>query len=144
VALAGRSASKKVLQASTDGHILVLASPSDLILAPLTMQVVRHKPQDLRLAAVLVNTSLVMLVRPNFDANNFDELVAMAKKPGAKELSYGSPGVGSLYHLAAETFARKAGVKMLHVPYKGCAPMVNDLMGGMIDVVFRSPAMSRL
>lgn len=127
---------QKALQAAADGHTLVLASPSDLILAPLTMQVVRHKPEDFRLAGVLINTPLVMLTRPDFNAKNFDELVAGAKKPGAKELSYGSPGYGSLYHLAGEIFARKSGIKMLHVPYKGGAPMVTDLMGGMIDVVF--------
>lgn len=127
---------QKVLQAPADGHSIVLASPSDVILAPLTMRAVRHKPEDVRLAGVLIKTPLVMLTRPNFSAKNFDELVAMAKKPGATELSFGSPGYGSLYHLAGEIFAREAGIKMLHVPYKGGAPMVTDLMGGSIDVVF--------
>lgn len=127
---------QKVLQAPADGHTLVLASPSDLILAPLSMQSIRHKPDDFRLAAVAVTAPLVMLGRPNFPAKNFDELLAMLKQPGSKELSYGSPGYGSLYHVAGELFARSAGVNMLHVPYKGGAPMMTDLMGGVIDVVF--------
>lgn len=127
---------QKVLQAPADGHTLVLASPSDLILAPLAMQSVRHKPEDFRLAAVAVTAPLVMLGRPDFPAKNLDELLTMLKKPGSKELSYGSPGYGSLYHVAGELFARKAGVNMLHVPYKGGAPMMTDLMGGVIDIVF--------
>jgi tripartite-type tricarboxylate transporter receptor subunit TctC len=127
---------QKVLQAPADGHTLVLASPSDLILAPLAMQAVRHKPEDLRLAAVLVSAPLVLLARPDFPARNFDELLAMLKKPDGKGFSYGSPGYGTLYHVAGDLFAHRAGVNMLHVPYKGGAPMMTDVMGSVIDFVF--------
>ncbi|BEP64463.1 tripartite tricarboxylate transporter substrate binding protein (plasmid) [Variovorax sp. V213] len=127
---------QKVLQTRTDGSAFVLASPSDLILAPLFVSAIKYKPEDLRLAGLVMNSSLALLVRPTIDAKNLDELLAKARQPGAKELSFGSSGVGSLYHLAGEVFAKKAGIKMLHVPYKGGAPLIADLMGGQIDMTF--------
>jgi tripartite-type tricarboxylate transporter receptor subunit TctC len=127
---------QKVLQAPADGHTMIMASPMELILAPLGMAAVKHKPEDLRLAGLLVNTTMIMLGRKDLPANTVDELIEASKKPGAKELSYGSVGAGSMYHLVAETFSRQTGVKMLHVPYKGAAPLLTDLMGGQIDLVF--------
>jgi tripartite-type tricarboxylate transporter receptor subunit TctC len=127
---------QKVLQAPADGHTMVMASPMELILSPLGMSAVKHKPEDLRLAGLLVKTTMILLGRKDLPANTVDELVADAKKPGAKELSFGSVGAGSMYHLVAESFSKATGVKMLHVPYKGAAPLVTDLMGGQIDVVF--------
>jgi len=126
---------QKVLQAPADGHTMIMASPMELILAPLGMAAVKHKPEDLRLAGLLVKTTMIMLGRKDLPANTVDELIDAAKKPGTKELSYGSVGAGSMYHLVAETFSRQTGVKMLHVPYKGAAPLLTDLMGGQIDVV---------
>lgn len=127
---------QKVLQAPPDGHAMVMASPMELILAPIGLAAVKHKPEDLRLAGVLVKTTMIMLGRKDLPANTVDELVALARKPGAKDLSYGSVGAGSMYHLVAETFSRQTGVKMLHVPYKGAQPLLTDLMGGQIDIVF--------
>lgn len=127
---------QKVLRTRADGHAFVLASPSDLILSPLFVPAVQYKPEDLRLTGVVMSSSLALLVRPTIEAKNVDELLAQARRPGAKELSFGSSGFGSLYHLAGEVFAKKAGVKMLHVPYKGGAPLMTDLMGGQIDMVF--------
>jgi tripartite-type tricarboxylate transporter receptor subunit TctC len=115
---------------------MIMASPMELILAPLRMAAVKHKREDLRLAAVLVNTTMIMLGRKDLPANTVDELIEAAKRPVAKELSSGSVGAGSMYHLVAETFSRQTGVKMLHVPYKGAAPLLTDLMAGQIDLVF--------
>lgn len=127
---------QKTLAAAPDGHTMVMASPMELVLAPLSLAAVRHKPEDLRLAAVLINTSMIMLGRKDLPANSVDELVEMSRRPGARQLSYGSVGPGSLYHLVAESFSKQTGVKMLHVPYKGAAPLLTDLMGGQIDLVF--------
>jgi tripartite-type tricarboxylate transporter receptor subunit TctC len=127
---------QKVLQAPADGHTMIMASPMELILAPLGMAAVKHKPEDLRLAAVLVNTTMIMLGRKDLPANTVEELIEASKKPGAKELSFGSVGAGSMYHLVAETFSRQTGITMLHVPYKGAAPLLTDLMGSQIDLVF--------
>ena len=127
---------QKTLSAPADGHSMVLASPMELILAPLSLAAIKHKPEDLRMAAVLVNTSMIMVGRKDLPGNTVDELVEAARKPGAKQLSYGSVGPGSLYHLMGEAFSQQTGVKMLHVPYKGAAPLITDLMGGQIDLVF--------
>lgn len=127
---------QKVLQAPADGHTMVMASPMELILAPLGMAAVKHKPEDTRLAGLLVKATMILLGRKDLPANTVDELIEASKNPGAKELSYGSVGAGSMYHLVAETFSRQTGLKMLHVPYEGAAPLPTDLMGGQIDLVF--------
>lgn len=127
---------QKVLTSPADGYQLALGSPMELVLAPLAISAVKYKPEDMKVVARVGTTSMVLLTRKDLPANNMDELVAMVKKPGAKELSYGSVGPGSLYHLVGEKFAQITGAKMLHVPYKGAAPLLTDLMGGQIDLVF--------
>lgn len=122
--------------AAADGNTMVLASPMELVLAPLTVQAVKHKPEDLRPAAVMVSTTLVLAARKELPVNTLDELLALQKKPGAQPLTYGSAGIGSLYHLVGEVFAQQTGATMTHVPYKGTAPMVTDLVGGQIDLAF--------
>jgi tripartite-type tricarboxylate transporter receptor subunit TctC len=127
---------QKVLAAAADGQTMVLASPMELVLAPLTLKTVKHKPEELRPAAVMVSTTLVLAARKDLPAATLEELIEAQRKPGAKDLTYGSAGNGTLYHLAGESFARQAGLRMTHVPYKGTAPMVTDLLGGQIDVAF--------
>lgn len=127
---------QKVLTSPSDGYQLTLGSPMELVLAPLAISAVKYKPEDMKVVARVGTTSMVLLTRKDLPVNNIDELVAMVKKPGAKELSYGSVGPGSLYHLVGEKFAQITGGKMLHVPYKGAAPLLTDLMGGQIDLVF--------
>lgn len=127
---------QKALAAAADGQTMVLASPMELVLAPLTVQAVRHKPEDLRPAAVMVSTTLVLAARRELPVNTLDELLTLQKRPGAQPLTYGSAGIGSLYHLVGEVFAQQTGHPMTHVPYKGTAPMVTDLVGGQIDLAF--------
>lgn len=127
---------QKTLAAAADGNTMVLASPMELVLAPLTVQAVKHKPEDLRPAAVMVSTTLVLAARSALPAATLDELLALQKKPGAQPLTYGSAGIGSLYHLVGEVFSQQTGAPMTHVPYKGTAPMVTDLVGGQIDIAF--------
>lgn len=132
----GAIAIQKVLSAQPDGHQLTLGTPMELVLAPLTMTAVKFKPEEMKMVARVGTTNMVLLTRKDLPANNIEELIALVKKPGAKELSYGSVGPGSLYHLVGEKFAQLTGTRMLHVPYKGAAPLVTDLMGGQIDMVF--------
>jgi tripartite-type tricarboxylate transporter receptor subunit TctC len=127
---------QRALSAAADGHTLVLASPNELILTPLALQAAQHKPDEMRPVAFLTSAPLVLLSRKDMPANSFDELLAIARKPGAKELAYGSVGIGSLYHLVAEAFGQRANVKLVHVPYKGASPLLADLMGGQIDIAF--------
>ena len=124
---------QKVLSAPADGYQLVLGSPMELILAPLALSSVKYKPEDLRLVAQLVTTTMVLLTRKDLPANNVQELIQLGK---TRELTYGSVGLGSLYHLVGERFSQLTHVRSLHVPYKGMAPILTDLMGGQIDMVF--------
>ncbi len=127
---------QKVISAPADGHTILLGSPMELVLTPLGMAAARYKPEDLRLVGRWGSTSMVLLARKDLPANSVDELAALAKRPGNQELTYGSIGPGSLYHLLGERFTQLTGTKMLHVPYKGGAPLVQDLLGGQIDIVF--------
>ena len=90
----------------------------------------------MKVVGLIARTNMLLVTRKDLPANNIDELMALIKKPGAKELAYGSVGPGSLYHLIGEKFSQQLGVKMLHVPYKGAAPLMTDLMAGQIDLVF--------
>jgi tripartite-type tricarboxylate transporter receptor subunit TctC len=79
----------------------------------------------------------VLVVNPSIPASNIAELIAYAKaNPG--KINFGSPGVGSTGHLAAELFKAMAGVDLVHVPYRGAAPAMTDLMAGHVQVVFDS------
>jgi tripartite-type tricarboxylate transporter receptor subunit TctC len=124
---------QKVLGAPADGYTLLVGSPMELMQSPLVLSAVRFKPDDMRMVGLLLNTNMILLARKDLEAGTVDELIALAKK---KDLTYGSVGPGSMYHLMGETFSAQTVVKMVHVPYKGAAPLVNDLMGGQIDLVF--------
>ncbi|MEY5100151.1 MAG: hypothetical protein RJA36_2870 [Pseudomonadota bacterium] len=125
---------QKALSATADGNTVLVGSPMELIIAPLAFSSVKYNPSDIRMAAQIVKAPLVLLARKDLPASNVDELIALADKGG--ELSIANAGTGSFYHLAAEKFAQQSGVKLLHVPYKGSAPVLADLMGGQIDLSF--------
>lgn len=131
----GSIAVVKVLGRAAAGDMLVLGSPTEMILAPATLQSARYKPEDFRPLAMLARSQLALYARADLPANSVDELVAWAKANPDKPLSYGSVGVGSIFHLAGQALADAAGVAMNHVPYKGGAPLLQDLAGGHIDLV---------
>jgi tripartite-type tricarboxylate transporter receptor subunit TctC len=124
---------QKVLTAPADGHTQVLATPMELVLAPLALSAVKFKPEDIRLAGLIANTSVLLLVPASSPAKTLDEFIALAK---TKELSVANSGTGSLYHLMAEKFAQQAGVKFVNIPYKGGGPIMTDLAGGTVDAAF--------
>lgn len=124
---------QKVLAAPADGHMELLGSPMDLILAPLALAAIKHKPEDLRLASLVASTSLVLLIRKDIPANNIDELIAWSK---GRSVSYGSAGTGSLFHVVGEKLAAATGMNMVHVPYKGGSQFFTDIVGGQIDIGF--------
>ncbi|HSV60751.1 MAG TPA: tripartite tricarboxylate transporter substrate binding protein [Variovorax sp.] len=125
---------QKVLHAPPDGHLELLGTPMDLVLAPMALAAVKHKPEDLRLAAMVGATSLVMLINKDIPANTIDEFIAWAKK--RPSVSYGSSGTGSLFHVVGEKFAQSTGLNMVHVPYKGGSQFFGDIVGGQIDIAF--------
>lgn len=127
---------QRLLSGPADGQQFMMGTPSDVILAPLGLRAVKHKPEQLRLVGMALRSPLVLVTRPDLPATSLGELLSSARKTGAKELSYGSIGIGSLYHLVAEDFAVQARIRMVHVPYKGVAPLIQDLIGGQVDLAF--------
>jgi len=106
------------------------------VLAQLTLRTVKYQASDFRLISTMNTAPLALYVRGDLPVNNVDELLALAKQSTAKDLSYGSTGPGSLYHLAGDSFRTAAGINTVHIPYRGTAPAVTDLIGGQIQLVF--------
>lgn len=131
----GSIAATKVLAERDVGASLLMASPTDVILAPLLLKSVRYKAEDFQLLGLMDKAPLTMFVRADLPVQNVDQLIAHARRPGAAPLSYGTTGPGSVYHLAIESLRRQTNVPMTHVPYRGGAPMLQDLMAGNIDMV---------
>jgi tripartite-type tricarboxylate transporter receptor subunit TctC len=131
----GSLAVARVLTRAAAGDMLVVGSPTELILAPATVQSARYKPEDFRPLAMLSRSQLALYARSDLPANTIDELVAYAKAHPSQPLSYGSVGMGSIYHLAGEALAEAVGVPMNHVPYKGGTPLITDVIGGHVDLM---------
>ncbi len=124
-----------VAKSPPDGHTL-LVTPAPFTIVPSLMKKLPYDPlKDFEPITLINTTPLVVVVHPGVPAKNMKELIAVAKaKPGA--LNFGSSGSGGSNHLAGELFNTMAGVKMVHIPYKGNAPALVDLAGGHVDVVF--------
>jgi tripartite-type tricarboxylate transporter receptor subunit TctC len=122
----------KAANAAPDGHTILAGSPLELIYTPLGVAAAKNKPDDMKLAALVGHTPIAIAVRKDLPVNTLEEFIALAKK-SEKPLSFGSTGIGSLYHLMAEKAMQTAGAKGLHAPYNGLAPYLKDLMGGVID-----------
>lgn len=142
----GAIAAQKVLSAPADGYYIFQGSPNEVILAPLANSSIRLKAEDFRLVAPIADAVMVVLTRKDLPVNNVDELIALARKSADKPLSYGSVGVGSLYHFIVENMQQVAGFKATHVPYKGNAPLLQDVGGGQVDfaVLVYSAAMGAM
>ncbi len=132
----GGIAAAKVLNSPADGHLIFQGSPNELILAPLSNAAIKYKPEDFRLVQMITINPLVMLARKDFPAQNGDEFLHAARKAAAagKPVTYASVGPGSMYHLLGEHLSKVTGIEMTHVPYKGGAPALQDLMAGQVDV----------
>lgn len=126
----------KLINAPADGYTLSAGSPMELVLAPMAIQGVKYKPEDFKLVAQFTTTNTILAVRNSLNIKTVEDLLAYARKNADKPLSYGSVGPGSLYHLIGEKFSQLTKLQMLHVPYKGIAPLMTDLMGGQIDMAF--------
>ena len=131
--VSGALAAQKVLAAPADGYYIFQGSPNEVILSPLANAAVKLKAEDFRLVHPVADAVMVFVARKDLPANNVDELIALARKSGDKPLSYGSVGIGSLYHLILENVQQVAGIKLTHAPYKGNAPLLQDIGGGQLD-----------
>jgi tripartite-type tricarboxylate transporter receptor subunit TctC len=144
--VSGAMAAQKVLSAPADGQYVFQGSPNEVILSPLANAAVKLKSEDFRLVHPVADAVMVFVTRKDLPVSNVDELIALAKKSADKPLTYGSVGIGSLYHLILENVQAQTGIKLAHVPYKGNAPLLQDIGGGQVDfaVLVYSAAMGAL
>jgi len=124
-----------VKSATPDGYTLLTIS-NTFARVPAIVAAAGYDPlKDFAAVSMTADIPMVLSVNPSLPVKNTKELIALAKqRPG--ELLYASSGSGSTGHVAAETFCRQAGIKLLHVPYKGNAPAVIDLVGGQVMIMF--------
>lgn len=124
-----------VAKSAPDGHTL-LVTPAPFTIVPSLLPKLPYDPaKDFEPITLINTTPLVVVVHPGVPAKNIRELVALAKsKPGV--MNFGSSGSGGSNHLAGELFNAMANVRIMHVPYKGNAPAMADLIGGHVDIVF--------
>jgi tripartite-type tricarboxylate transporter receptor subunit TctC len=135
---ASNIATETVINAAADGYTIGSVTSANAINATVNKRTLQfdYLKQLVPVAGMSQGPS-VLVVNPSVPAGNVAELIAYAKaNPG--KINFGSPGVGSTGHLAAELFKAMAGVDLVHVPYRGAAPAMTDLMAGHVQVVFDS------
>jgi tripartite-type tricarboxylate transporter receptor subunit TctC len=134
----GNLAAQAVARAAPDGYTLLATGGSTLNLNPHLYKQLPFDPvKSFVPITVTARTNLILVVHPKLKVDTVEAFVALAKSQPGK-LNYGSAGNGSLLHIAGELFNAAAGVDTRHVPYKGLAPAVNDLLAGQIDFMFDS------
>ena len=131
-------ATEAVVRAPADGYTLLLVTPANAINATLYDKLNFNFIRDIAPVAGIIRVANVMTVHPSVPARTVPEFIAHAKaNPG--KLSMGSGGIGNTGHVSGELFKMMSGVDMLHVPYRGTAPALTDLLSGQVQVVFASP-----
>jgi len=128
-------ATEAVVRAPADGYTLLLVTASNAINATLYDKLSFNFIRDIAPVAGVIRYPLVMQVNPSFPAKTVPEFISYVKSNPGK-ISYGSGGIGTSIHVASELFKMMAGVDMIHVPYRGGAPAMTDLMAGQVQVVF--------
>lgn len=131
---AGKIAIQAMLNAPKDGHTFALVTASSMTINPLVDPAIGYDPlRDIQPLTVAVRTPLVVLIHPSVPARSMQELVAYAKaNPG--KLAYGSFGIGSSAHLWTEEWLMTLDISATHIPYKGEAPVLTDLVAGRIQL----------
>ena len=125
-----------VAKSPPDGHTLVITTPSSHIVSVYLMKKLPYDPKtEFTPITAVADPLTVMAIHPSVPANNMAEFVALLKKNPGK-YAYGSPGIGSVFHLMGELLTLTAGDNIIHVPYKGTAPAVADTMTGQLQFVF--------
>jgi tripartite-type tricarboxylate transporter receptor subunit TctC len=131
----GNIGTELVVRAPPDGYAIHMTATSDAINATFYDKLNFSLLQDLAHVASLIRGPFVMVVNSSFPAKTVPEFIAYAKaNPG--KINFGSGGVGFAAHVSGEMFNMMAGVKMIHVPYRGQAPAMVDLLGGQVQVLF--------
>jgi tripartite-type tricarboxylate transporter receptor subunit TctC len=132
-------ATEQVVHAAADGYTLLVSSTSNAINATLYRNLKFNFIRDTEPIAAIATTPLVMCVNPSFPARSVAEFIAQAKA-NTEKLNYASSGIGSPPHVAAELFKAMTDIRMLHVPYRGDAEAITDLVGSCVHVYFATLA----
>lgn len=131
----GTIGSALVKESTPDGYTLLITATHHVINASMRKTLPYDTKQDFTSVALIATVPNVLFVNPGFPAQTVADLIRMAKeKPGS--ISFASTGIGGANHLSGELFKIMAGINMVHIPYKGAAPAMNDLIGGHVPVMF--------
>jgi len=134
----GTIAGEIVAHGNPDGYTLMLGNVSTLAIARALYSKLAYDPlRDFAPVTLITTSENVLVVHPSVQATTVKELIAYAKA-NPRKLNYGSSGSGTTSHLGGEMFESMAGVQMTHVPYKGSAPMLTDLLAGQLQLAFSS------
>ncbi|QEZ43962.1 Bug family tripartite tricarboxylate transporter substrate binding protein [Cupriavidus oxalaticus] len=125
---------EKVARAQPDGYTLLVTTTAHVVNPAITKRLPYDTERDFAPVALLASTPSVLVVNPSVPAKSLQELLAFARRSG--NVSYGSAGNGGTTHLSGALLANRTGAPLLHVPYKGTAAAVNDLLGGQIQASF--------
>ena len=132
---AGVLGTDAVAKAAPDGYTIGIVSASSLVINPFMEKTPYDVGKDIAPVTLNVTVPEMLVVASNVPANNMAELIALAKaKPG--KLNFASAGIGGLPHLAGELFKLTAKIDIVHVPYRGAAPAINDLLGQQVEMTF--------
>ena len=132
---AGNIGAEAVFTSDPDGYTLLAAQPAPLTINPLLYKKMNFDPRQFEPVAIMTSIANVLLVRPDFPARTAKEFIAYIKaNPG--KINYASQGIGTTSHLTAALFERVIGTKLVHVPYKGTAPALNDIIASHVDFIF--------
>jgi tripartite-type tricarboxylate transporter receptor subunit TctC len=131
----GTLATRAVAKGAPDGYTILVVTSATVGTSPSLLHNLGYDPRkDLDPIGLIAATPNVIVVHPSFPARSLAELIKIGKET-ATPIPYGSPGTGTLNHLTVELLAYRTGMKLSHVPYKGAAPALNDLLGGHIGVL---------
>jgi tripartite-type tricarboxylate transporter receptor subunit TctC len=137
----GSVAAEYVFNSPPDGYILLASQPSPITTNQLLYKSLNYDPAQLTPVVIMSHVPNVLLVREDFPAKTVAELIAYAKaNPG--KINYASQGIGTTSHTTAELFQKITHTKLVHIPYKGTAPALNDLLAGNVDMMFNELATS--
>ena len=131
----GNIAAEIVYKAPGDGYTLLFVAPGQLAINRYLYAAIAYDPDQFVHVSIATTSPNVLVVHPSMPIHNVRQLIAFAKA-SPDRLSYGSSGVGTTTHLAAELLKSMAGIKIVHVPYKGAAAYLADLVGGHLDMSF--------